>query len=85
MMNQTPQTLRAVVNTDGAVILDTCRGEISTLNSTGAYIWEALRRGETVSLIVSRLATETGERPETIELDVQEFIHCLEEKQLLPR
>ena len=74
-----------MVNRDGAVILDTCRGMISTLNSTGAYIWEALGQGDTVSSIVSQLATETGERPETIETDVQEFIHCLEVNNLLPR
>ena len=85
MKEQAAQSLRAVVNADGAVILDTYRGMISTLNSTGAYIWEALGRGDTVSSIVSQLATETGEQPETIEPDVQEFIDCLEANNLLPR
>jgi hypothetical protein len=77
--------LRAMVSADGAVILDTNSGKISTLNSTGAYVWEALRRGDELGAIVSALSRETGEKPETIEIDVHQFVDSLREKQLLVR
>jgi Coenzyme PQQ synthesis protein D (PqqD) len=75
--------LHAIVNADGAVILDTNNGKLSSLNSTGAYIWEALRHGDSEDVIIARLATDTGEQPETIDQDVREFIVTLKEKQLL--
>jgi len=76
--------LRAVVNQDGAVILDTKLGTISTLNPTGAYIWQALARGESVEAIAARLAHETGEQIDLVTRDVREFIDSLEEQQLFP-
>jgi hypothetical protein len=82
-MTKESSDLHAVVNADGAVILDTKNGKLSSLNSTGAYIWEALRRGDSEEVIIARLATDTGEQPETIDQDVREFILTLKEKQLL--
>jgi hypothetical protein len=38
--------LRTISNEDGAAILDTESGDLSTLNATGAYVWEALQRGD---------------------------------------
>jgi hypothetical protein len=83
MTNNRPH-LRAITNQDGAVILDTKLGKVSTLNSTAAYIWRALERGENVGQIVGSLAQETGEDVDAIERDVQQFIDTLREQQLLP-
>jgi hypothetical protein len=77
--------LKTIVNQDGAAILDATRGTISTLNSTGAYIWRALEVGEAVEDIVATLGRETGERPDTIRLDVDNFIAALREHNLLPQ
>jgi hypothetical protein len=84
-MAQESFDLHSIVNADGAVILDTKNGTLSSLNSTGAYVWEALRRGEAVDVIVSQLSGETGEPSLTVEQDVREFINTLKEKQLLVR
>jgi Coenzyme PQQ synthesis protein D (PqqD) len=76
--------LRTVVNQDGAAVLDTERGTISTLNTTGAYIWQALERGEREEEIVDGLARETGESPDAIRNDVNDFIAALHEHAMLP-
>ncbi len=76
--------LRTVVNQDGAAVLDTLRGTISTLNTTGAYIWQALERGEREEEIVDGLASETGESPHAIRDDVKDFIAALREQKMLP-
>lgn len=77
--------LKTVVNQDGAAVLDAVSGTISTLNPTGAFIWRALELGEGVEEIVAALARETGERPETIRLDVNNFMAALREHKLLPQ
>ena len=43
--------LHTVVDSDGAAILDIKCGLISTLNATGAFVWQALQCGETVSAL----------------------------------
>ena len=73
---------RTIVNEDGAVILDTKLGTISTLNPTGAYIWQALERGDSSEAIATSLAQETGEQLDRVERDVREFIDSLKEQQL---
>jgi len=55
------QHLRATLNQDGAAILDLKAGRISTLNSSGAYVWQALGRGEEIDTISEGLAQQTGE------------------------
>ena len=74
--------LRTIVNQDGAAVLDTRLGLISTLNSTGAYVWQALKRGDSLETIVANLSGETGEQPEVVERDVREFIETLRVQQL---
>jgi hypothetical protein len=78
-------SLHTVVNLDGASILDIKCGMISTLNPTGAFVWQGLQRGETVSVIVTHLARETGEKAATVERDVHDFIESLKERHLLQR
>jgi hypothetical protein len=76
--------LRAIANQDGAAILDTKRGTISTLNTTGAFIWEALVRGETIEAITDSLARQTGENLAVVRRDVRVFIDELKEQHMLP-
>ncbi len=66
--------LRTVINEDGAAVLDMPSGTITTLNSTGAYIWQELQRGETAETIAANLARETGETLEVVERGVAAFL-----------
>lgn len=75
--------LRIVVDADGAAILDTKAGSISTLNSTGALIWQALERGEDTEAIAAGLARETGEQIEVVRRDLENFINALKSQNLL--
>jgi Coenzyme PQQ synthesis protein D (PqqD) len=77
--------LRTIVNEDGAAVLDTARGTISTLNTTGAYIWQGLERGESEEAIVEGLARETGSPQDVIRQDVSDFIATLQEHKMLSR
>ena len=76
--------LNAIANEGGAVILDAHSGTISTLNSSGAFVWQALERGEAVENIVANLARETTEKLETVRKDVLAFINALESNHLMP-
>lgn len=69
--------LRTVANADGAAVLNIGQGTISTLNVTGAYLWEALGRGASTEAIVRELVEKTGESEEVIAADVQEFLSAL--------
>jgi AmiR/NasT family two-component response regulator len=75
--------LRTIVNQDGAVILNTTTGEITTLNSTGAFIWQALERGDVLETIAANLTRETGEQMDSLKHDVRKFMDALEERKLL--
>jgi 6-phosphogluconate dehydrogenase (decarboxylating) len=75
--------LRTIANQDGAAILDTKRGMISTLNPTGAYVWQALECGKPVETIIANLAQETGEDSAVVDRDVREFLNTLKQKHLL--
>jgi hypothetical protein len=75
--------IHAVVDQDGAAILDIARGLISTLNPTGAYVWQGLGRGETVESIVANLVRETGEDTLVVERDVYEFVETLKDNHLV--
>ena len=81
---QTQTHLRAIANQDGAVILDTKAGRITTLNSTGAFVWQSLKSGEGIETIAERLVRETGEPMEVVREDVADFIEALKEQDLLP-
>jgi hypothetical protein len=81
-MNQ-QQHLRSTVNQDGAAILDLKAGRISTLNSSGAYVWEALVRGEEIDTISEGLAQQTGEPKDAVKRDIVEFLESLKKHGLL--
>ena len=75
--------LRAIVKQDGAAILDSTTGTILTLNTTGAFVWQALERGEDPVTIALELARESGKQVETVEHDVRQFVQALKDRQLL--
>ena len=77
--------LRSLVTPEGATILDISKDELTTLNSTGGYVWMRLRKGDEVEKIVADLAEETGQDPSAIRTDVHEFIEQLAEKHLVIR
>ncbi|CAN5708620.1 hypothetical protein BH10ACI4_BH10ACI4_23240 [soil metagenome] len=77
--------LRTIVNQDGAAVLDTKLGSIATLNSTGAYVWEGLERGDSVETIIANLSQDTGEPIEVVTRDVTDFVASLRAQQLLSR
>ena len=74
-----------VVAQDGAAVLDIERGLISTLNSTGAYVWQGLGHGKTLETVIADLATETGEDARDIDRDVRDFVASLKVNRLLSR
>lgn len=75
--------LHSVVNQDGAAILDVTHHQITTLNSTGGFIWEKLQQGLSVDQVVRDLATASDTDPSIVEKDVHSFLEQLRSKQLL--
>jgi hypothetical protein len=76
------QELRSIVDADGAVILDIKHDSLSTLNSTGAYVWNRLLQGRSTSEIVRELADETLTDLAIVERDVQGFLDQLKSRRL---
>lgn len=81
-MISTPQHLRSVVTHDGAVILDTKRGEMWNLNPSGAFIWQRLVDGLLPEQIAVELSAKTGEDLQTATDDLEAFLSDLKEKHL---
>ena len=77
--------LRTIANQDGAVILNSAAGTITTLNSTGAFVWQGLERGEDVDMIAQNLARETGEEVTAVRYDLLEFIDSMKKAKLSVR
>lgn len=80
---ETPQ-LHTVIDRDGGTILDIDQGQITTLNPTGAFVWQALKRGEAVESIVAGISLDSGEPAPTVDRDVRGFIETLRANNLLP-
>jgi hypothetical protein len=74
-----------VSNPDGAAVLDVSRNQITTLNSTGGFIWERLQRGRTVAQIIQDLATECNTDSAIVAPGVHNFLEQLKSECLLPR
>ena len=81
-MRDSSTHLRTIANQDGAVILNSTAGTITTLNSTGAFVWQGLERGESADMIAQNLARETGEEVAAIRNDLLEFIDCMKKAKL---
>jgi len=72
------------VNQDGAVILDIKTGKITTLNTSGGYVWQELGRGEEVEAIAESLVRKTGEDAVAVREDMAGFVEALKKQGLLP-
>lgn len=82
-MPSIPTRLSTVVNQDGAAVLDVSRNQITTLNSTGGFIWDRLQRGWTVEQIIDNLATKSNTDPLIVNGDVIAFLEQLKADDLL--
>lgn len=83
-MSETNHNLRSVIDRDGAVVLDIDSGTITTLNVTGAFIWQELRHGRSADAIITRLAERSGEPISSVAGDVRDFLEVLRARNLLP-
>ena len=81
-MRDSSTHLRTIANQDGAVILNSTAGTITTLNSTGAFVWQGLERGESADMIAQNLAHETGEEVAAIGNDLLGFIDSMKKAKL---
>lgn len=75
--------LRTIANENGAIILNTTTGELVTVNSTGAFIWQALARGDVLEIITANLASETGQKVDSLQHEVREFVDALRKHKLV--
>ena len=82
MLTTTPN-IRSVVDHDGAVLLDSPRNAMTTLNSTGAYVWERLNRGMSVAAVVAELSKDTGVDEAIVGADVEVFLEELKSRHLM--
>ncbi len=82
-MVQSDSHLRTVVSPDGAAILDIPRNQITTLNSTGGFVWDRLQQGLSVEQVIHDLSVETNADPAIVERDVHAFVTQLRAGQLL--
>jgi hypothetical protein len=82
-MSSSRPHFRTVVNQDGAAILDVSRNRITTLNSTGGFIWDRLQQGGTVEQAIHDLAVASNTDPIIVERDVRSFLEQLKSEHLL--
>lgn len=78
-----PPKVKAVVSTDGAVVLNESRHELSALNYMAGYVWKRLEEQMSTDLIVQDIATQSGEKEEVIRIDLEEFLNDLAKRGLL--
>lgn len=74
---------RTMANKDGAAILDAYSGRIITLNPTGAFVWQALQRGDSVETIAADLVRETGAELDVVQHGIATFLSELKEQRLV--
>lgn len=75
--------LQSVCSHDGVLILDTPRNQITTLNSTGSFIWRGLQQGKTVEQIIHDLSTETSTDTAVVARGVYKLLEQLRSHHLL--
>jgi hypothetical protein len=82
-MQKDGRTLHSTIDADGAAILDIERNRLVSLNATGGYVWERLKRGRTIDEIIQELAHDTGMDRGIVERDVRAFVQQLIEAHFL--
>jgi Coenzyme PQQ synthesis protein D (PqqD) len=78
-----PPNVRSIVDCDGAVILDVPNDTMTTLDATGAYVWQRLQSGLSIDAIVSELVRDTGADEAMVAKDVGTFMDQLESMHLV--
>lgn len=78
-------TARAVVNGDGAILIDSEQGIMFSLNPTGGLIWSGLTEKLPTTAISRRLSEECGVPERQADQDVTEFLSILEKNRLVRR
>lgn len=78
-----PEAIRCNHVDDGAVVLDTRGGRMFTFNRTASRILQLIETGFDRNAIVEHMVQEFGAGRETAEKDLCEFLHLLEDNQLL--
>jgi len=82
-MYQLASHVRSVKDADGTTVLDISQNMILALNGTGAFIWEQLKQGSSLTAMVDALASAAGVDRSTVETDTQQFIEDLLQKRLV--
>jgi hypothetical protein len=75
--------VKASLNEEGLVLLDTRRGLIYTSNRTGARIWEGVTEGRSPDSIAEKLSMEHGVPRAQVEQHTQSFLADLKRRGIL--
>ena len=75
--------VRAMIDADGAVLLDLQAGKYYSLNGMGAQIWTKAMDGEEEAAIVKTICELYGAPEERVRADVRAFVSGLEKKGLI--
>jgi|HubBroStandDraft_5_1064220.scaffolds.fasta_scaffold464603_2 hypothetical protein len=70
-------SVRHSITQDGAILLDVHRGQVVSVNVTGARILELVLDGHDESQIVDQISQAYGADKEVVRLDVVEFLDAL--------
>ena len=80
-----PNSVRAMVSSEGAVLRDMRHGGSFSLNPVGAKIWRFLQQGMATDQVIDRISQDFQAPRETVENDVRAFIQRLEDQKLIVR
>ena len=67
----------------GGVLLHVESGAYHRINEMGALIWELLQTLPSRSELLAELRTRVADAPDSLEADVDEFLHALKERELI--
>jgi Coenzyme PQQ synthesis protein D (PqqD) len=68
----------AILDRDGAILLDTKAGKYYSLNRVGADIWRGLEAGQPIEQVVTDLATRYGQPPDIVLNDAHDLIASMQ-------
>ena len=75
--------VRSITAQDGALILDLEKGIYYSFNGVGARIWEGITNGQSARLILKSLKSRYQATTDTLQADLNNFIHELKKKGLV--
>lgn len=75
--------VRAVIDEDGAILLDVRKGKYYSLNGIAGDIWKQLESGSSLAAIEEYLARTYDGSGETLRQDLADFIGSLTEQHLV--